>query len=131
MKNTTKRVLSILTERGYRITHVRKEIVSLLANAAHPLTVQGVVECAQADEASVYRTISLLLHEGLLETIYLSGDQPSYALTFEHHHHTVCTECGYTQHLPCTDLSTPRTPDGFAMLTHHEVTHYGLCTKCT
>lgn len=124
-------ILTILSERGYRITQARSEIVSALEEAKKPQTIQEFVQAVNVDEVTVYRTITLLVHESLIEEIPLQGGPTHYALAHEHHHHAVCTTCNRIEHLPCTlQHHTPPTIRGFSDVDRHEVTYYGTCTSC-
>lgn len=124
-------ILSTLRSRGYRITPARTTIVEMLAYTPTPLTIQEVSERVSVDEVTVYRTISLLLEESLLEEIPIVGGPTRYALAHDHHHHLVCTQCNYIEHLPCSTKSLP-VPHSkqFARINSHEVTYYGICNTC-
>lgn len=131
MQSAMNNTLSILAERGYRITQSRKEVIALLAESSKPLTIQELSTAAASNEASVYRTLSLLLSEGLAESLQRRREV-RYALASGHHHHLICTECGYTLHLQCTGAPPrPGAHSDFARIEDHEVTFYGVCTACT
>lgn len=131
MKEATKQTLDELSDRKYRITAARTEIVSALAAHTSPITIQTLVNQVCADEASVYRTIALLVEEGLAEQVEVQDAATHYALASGHHHHLVCTNCDRIFHIPCTHPPIPeRARTGGFRVTHHEVTFYGACTTC-
>lgn len=132
MKDATKEILNELSGRGFRITQARKEIVEALARQSQPVSIQTLcATLSDTDEASVYRTIKVLVNEHFLEEIALQGEVPRYALSHGHHHHAVCTECGFMEHIECDSYPmSAKIPSSFKSLLSHEVILYGLCKKC-
>lgn len=129
--NDASPLLHALSERGYRITAARRELARTLAAARSPLTIQELANRTASDEASAYRFVRTLADEDLLEEIVVRGERPRYALRTHHHHHVVCTGCGFIAHVPCgTEPTPPRTVRGFTAITDHDVTFYGQCAKC-
>ena len=131
MKCATGDILKALRHRGYRITEQRIEIVEVLGNSAQPKTIQELVDCVTADEASGYRTIDMLEKERLVETVTLQNGDTVYALHDGHHHHLVCTNCRKVVHIPCrNEHQVPHGLASFGTVTGHDVTYYGICRKC-
>lgn len=130
MSNASEAIIQKLSERGHRITKARQDIISQLATSHGALTIQALAKRASADEASVYRTVHLLLVEGLVEEIQIRGQRSRFALVGQHHHHAVCRGCGTVAHVPCAEAIKPPQIAGFAKLDEHEVTFYGLCNVC-
>ncbi len=131
MSKASKAIIEKLSERGHRITGARKAVIEILSNDHAALTIQALAKRAAADEASVYRTMHLLLAEGLVEEIQVRGGRSRFALTGHHHHHAVCRGCGTVAHVPCAEALQPPQIAGFAELDEHEVTFYGLCNACS
>lgn len=131
MVNASKEALKELSKRGYRITKARERIIAVLADEHSPLSIQALTAKVSVDEASVYRTVKLLLDEGLVEEIPVMQGRPQYALAHGHHHHVVCTECGLIEHVPCQSVPELKpVPENFAAIKCHEVTYYGVCKNC-
>jgi len=130
MSKASEAIIKKLSERGHRITEARKGVINLLAQSHVALTIQALAKRAAADEASVYRTMHLLLAEGLVEEIQVRGQRSRFALVGQHHHHAVCRGCGTVAHIPCAEAIRPPQIAGFAELDEHEVTFYGLCNAC-
>jgi Fe2+ or Zn2+ uptake regulation protein len=132
MKDATEEIVAVLSSRGFRITKARQEVIAVLVKQTQPVSVQEV--CAlikKADEASVYRTIRMLQEEDILEEIMLQGQATKYSLSHGHHHHAVCTNCGFMEHVECKgEPIATAVPATFASVRSHEVTMYGLCKKC-
>src|SRR5690606_37182087 len=115
----------------HKATKVRKRIIKEMHEAKRPQNIRDLAECADADEASVYRTVNLLLTEDLAEPIPLPDESFVYALKTEHHHHLVCVSCNKVAHIACDGerkIRATRMP--FAKILSHEVTYYGLCRRC-
>ncbi len=135
MKDASTTILQELSTRGYRVTEARKNTLDTLASADQPLTIGEIAGKTDSDEASVYRTIRMLVQEGFLEELVIAGSAPRYALLEHdeehHHHHVVCDGCGFVAHIPCeeTEVQTAM-PKEFAEVTAHEVILHGLCKKC-
>ena len=130
MNDASKYVLARLKERGYRMTKPRVETVVVLASAKGGLSLPELAQKVAGDEASVYRTVRTLEKEGLIEHIHDGNGQTFYAIAEHHHHHAVCTNCKKIVHLPCQHEHEVKRIEGFSTVTDHEVTYFGLCTKC-
>jgi Fur family transcriptional regulator, ferric uptake regulator len=124
-------ILSALKKRGHKATNVRRMVVEAMHGADRPRNIRELAHLVAADEASVYRTVNLLLKEDLAEAIALPDESFVFALKTEHHHHLVCISCNLVTHLACSDEKTLRPRHApFAKILGHEVTFYGLCKQC-
>jgi Fe2+ or Zn2+ uptake regulation protein len=130
-ENLYTEVLLRLRNDGSRVTRAREEIVEALVSAHDPVTVADLTRRVLADEASVYRTVERLKSLGLLEEVRYPDGTTRYALVLDHHHHIVCTNCGYTAHLACVGEIAPPAHPRFSEIVNHTITYYGLCTSCT
>jgi Fe2+ or Zn2+ uptake regulation protein len=132
MKDATAEIVSELSHKGYRITKARKAVVKALSTSGQPITIQALRALVEdIDEVSVYRTIAMLVKEGFAEELSLPGEAARYAFSHGHHHHAVCTSCGWMEHIECIQEGLlGKVPASFKSLKSHEVTFYGLCKKC-
>ena len=131
MKDASKKIIEELTMRGYRITKARMQVLEALTTAHAPLHIQAIVEMVSVDAVSVYRIIAMLKKEHLVEEINTQGDSTRYEIAHGHHHHVVCTACNTLVHIPCDTVPVvPVAVEGFAYIDSHELTYYGMCTKC-
>lgn len=132
MKDATAEILSELSQKGYRITKAREAVVGALHKQRQPVPVQALCMLVEdIDEVSVYRTVAMLVKEGFAEELSLPGEVTRYALSHGHHHHAVCTSCGWMEHIDCREENLKTAvPASFKSLESHEVTFYGLCKKC-
>jgi Fur family ferric uptake transcriptional regulator len=87
---------AILSQKGYRLSAPRKQIIELLEVADVALSPQQIHNQLQQNGSalglvSVYRTLGLLTELGLVTILYDPQLNPGYVLrTQGHHHHIVC-----------------------------------------
>lgn len=84
--------------------------------------------------ATVYRAVACMVEHGFLEQV---GERAGRALYLRcadhgHHHHLVCTGCGTVAQAPCPldDAAIEAASAQGFVITHHEVSVYGLCAEC-
>jgi Fur family transcriptional regulator, ferric uptake regulator len=131
---------SELRAKGKRLTRQRQLIWNALA--AEPeqhLSADDIVarvrgELPQVNPSTVYRTLELLVAEGLLVRTDLGGDRAFFEPAREHaHHHLVCRNCGSVLHVHDEDLGDLRERinrgTGF-LVDGSEITLFGLCQTC-
>ena len=89
-------IMAILENRGYRATAPRKAIVQLLEGKREGFTAEEISnELPNVGRATVFRTVKLLLNAGVLCRINMLDGAPRYSISsVEHHHHTICVQCG-------------------------------------
>ncbi len=126
----------LLSSRGHRITKARERVFNALNTAEKPLSTTDIIAlCPTADRVSVYRTIELFSHLGIIKLIPVGWKQ-QYELTSlfkSHHHHMFCTKCkklidihsddfeNFVAKLASTYQFTPL---------DHTFEMRGLCQKC-
>jgi Fur family ferric uptake transcriptional regulator len=93
--------IDALRRRGYRITPQREMVVEAIANAGCHITAEQIFnEVSERvhgmNITTVYRTLDLLVEEGLISRLDLGHCEITYA-TLQHgpHLHLVCRQCGY------------------------------------
>ena len=89
-------ILAALENQGYRSTLPRREIVENLENRSDGFTAEDLVrDLPHIGRATIFRTIKLLLEAGIICKLSLINGEPRYSLAHaEHHHHTICVDCG-------------------------------------
>ena len=133
-------IISILGEKGYRLTPQRMMILSAseVSNdhiSADEIYAQVVAEYPYVNISTVYRTLELLKRLGLVTETDLGGGRVRYHPAGKgHHHHLVCTECGAIIDLEEALLSSLestllREYEFAADLKHLAI--FGRCAKCT
>jgi Fe2+ or Zn2+ uptake regulation protein len=125
---------------GRRLTRQRELIwAALTAEPDRHLSAAELVERVRAElprvnASTVYRTLDLLVAEGLVLRTDLGRDRVYYEPAHEHrHHHVVCRRCGAVAHVHDEVLgdlaeSVDRA-SGFAT-GDEEITLFGLCPAC-
>ncbi len=92
--------IETLRTRGYRITPQREMIIAAIAHGGHHIDAEAIY--SQVHErtrainiATVYRTLDLLVEQGLASRLDLGAGRVVYA-THQHgpHIHLVCRQCG-------------------------------------
>jgi Fur family ferric uptake transcriptional regulator len=94
-------LLTDLRKKGYRITPQRELIIQTIAHAGNHMTAEDIFAEVQTHTqalnlATIYRTLELLIDEGLVTGINLGEGRIVYA-TINHgpHIHLVCRGCGH------------------------------------
>lgn len=84
--------------------------------------------------ATVYRAVACMVERGHLEPVGERAGSSLYVRCAEpgHHHHLVCTGCGSVTDTPCPldDAAIAAASERGFVITHHEVSVYGLCARC-
>lgn len=131
--------IAALRERGYRITPQREMVVEVVAHSGWHMTADEVLaevrkRTRAVNVATVYRTLDLLVEEGLASRSDLGGGRVVYA-TARHgpHVHLVCRQCGRVIEADA-DLLGPlldqaRARHGFTCGPQHFAIS-GLCAAC-
>lgn len=100
---------------------------------------QRIVESAPKDTpapdlATVYRTVTTLVEQGVLHALTVDGGLSTYGLAAQPHHHAVCTECGAIIEVPAQRLSAAleHAIEGseFTLTEQAGLTLHGLCPDC-
>jgi Fur family ferric uptake transcriptional regulator len=129
-----------LNQKGLRLTHPRKVVMSILEAAQVPLSPQSIYQRAVDGEediglVSVYRTLDLLTELALVRRVHGRDDCHGYVLASPgHHHHLVCRECERAIEFTGGDdlsalLERIQSQTGF-QVDGHLLQLYGLCPEC-
>lgn len=128
-----------LAERGVRPTPQRLRVLAELMDERNDATAQELHARLRARGeriglATVYRTLSVLVDEGIADALSHHDGERCYRLCgAEHHHHLVCTRCHRVVEL--TDcgigdwLERAALEQGF-VATEHSLEVSGLCASC-
>lgn len=133
---------SSLLERAYGTSRrsPQRERIARSADAVRgAFSVDELLESVRAEDpgigpATVYRAVACMVEHGFLEQV---GERAGRALYLRcadhgHHHHLVCTGCGTVAQAPCPldDAAIEAASAQGFVITHHEVSVYGLCADC-
>lgn len=131
-----------LLDRAYgasRRSPQRESIARAVRSIAGAFSVDALVRRVHESDpgigaATVYRAVTSMVEHGYLESV---GEHDGRTLYLhcgadEHHHHLVCTGCGSFTPVPCPldDHAIHHAAEQGFVITHHEVSVYGLCARC-
>ncbi|MGD2158400.1 MAG: Fur family transcriptional regulator [Anaerolineales bacterium] len=91
--------LDILRQRGYRITPQREMIIEAAAHSGRHMTAEEIFAAVRErtqtiNLATIYRTLDMLVEEGLVTRNNLGGEKSFYATELHGPHtHLVCRGC--------------------------------------
>ena len=136
----TKNLSSLLRQKGYKLTPQRRAVINAIAGSNNHVTPAELYEKAHGEHAgvglvTVYRTLKMLSNMGLICEMHGEGGSRSYLLRrpMEHHHHLVCSGCGFVVDFASCALSDleRRLIDstGFVM-EDHVLEFHGRCPRC-
>lgn len=124
-----------LTDSGARSTQTRTAILGALASRADGFTVEELCrDVHPIGRATVYRTVGLLVKEGLICKLAMGDNKPRYSLARPgHHHHAVCVGCGSIDDFrgcDIDDLVQSVSKAAGSQAIGHRLEVYVLCAKC-
>ena len=128
-------VVTELEGHGHRLTAARLTVLAAVYAAATPFAAEEINRhLPRVGRATVFRTIKLLVDEGILCRVLMEDGRLVYSWSHRgHHHHVICKSCGEVQ-----DLSRCGVPDlladvvraaGYSM-EGHWLEVYGRCATC-
>ena len=137
------RIGNLLRSRGLRRMPSRIAVLAALEPVDGHLSVadihQRILEAtpdgmSSPDLATVYRTVTTLVDQGVLHALAVEGGPSTYGLTEKPHHHAVCTQCATIIEVPAIRLSTAleHASEGssFTLSDQAGLTLHGLCPEC-
>jgi len=137
------RIGELLRARGLRRMPSRIAVLAVLEPVDGHLSVadihQRILEITPEgtqppDLATVYRTVTTLVEQGVLHTLAVEGGVSTYGLAERPHHHAVCTNCGTIIEVPAQRLSTALEHaiegSSFTLSEQAGLTLHGLCPDC-
>jgi Fe2+ or Zn2+ uptake regulation protein len=133
--NPAEGLLSELRGQGFKITSPRNQVVASVAAREDNFTAEELAsELDSIGRATVYRTLKLLLDQGLVCRIVMGDGSVSYRAAHKaHHHHIVCVSCGATEDVRMNDvedvLAGVRNATEYDIV-GHRIEVYGICPRC-
>lgn len=139
----TERIGELLRAHGLRRMASRIAILALLEPIHGHLSVAEIHrrlrDCLPADTqppdlATIYRTVTTLVDQGVLHALTLEGGVTTYGLATDPHHHAVCTQCGSIIEVPARQLTSAlehaMAGSSFTLSDQAGLTLHGLCPQC-
>lgn len=131
-------VVSMLRERGYRITPQREAIIAEVMRAEGHITAQDVARRVQrampaVNPSTIYRTLDLLEEVGVVTHSHLERGAEYHRAGEGDHVHLTCARCGAEEDLSLEEADSLR-----RLIERHrgfrpDLTHFaisGLCASC-
>ena len=137
------RIGELLRSRGLRRMPSRIAVLAALEPVDGHLSVADIHQrildatpegAPRPDLATVYRTVTTLVDQGVLHALAVEGGVTTYGLAGKPHHHAVCTECGTIIEVPANRLSAALEHaiegSSFTLSERAGLTLHGLCPAC-
>ncbi|MGE4292136.1 MAG: Fur family transcriptional regulator [Desulfovibrio sp.] len=140
MKSAQQVFLEFLMSKSLSMTPQRKTIVETFLESEDHFSAEQLYErvgrrMPDIGQATVYRTLKLLVDSGLAETIDLGDGATLYEHRYghDHHDHLVCIVCG--RKIEIVDPAIESRQEALAekygfILTRHRMYLFGLCPEC-
>ncbi|ORV10323.1 Fur family transcriptional regulator [Mycobacterium celatum] len=139
----TERIGEVLRAHGLRRMASRIAVLAVLEPVHGHLSVaeidQRLRDCLPAGEpppdlATIYRTVTTLVEQGVLHALTLETGVTTYGLATDPHHHAVCTRCGSIIEVPAQQLTSAlehaMAGSSFSLSERAGLTLHGLCPQC-
>ena len=131
---------SVLQERGKRLTVQRAAIWDVLAAqpdvhlSAEEVAASVQSSLPQVNASTVYRTLDVLVAEGLVRRTDLGTGRAVFEPAHEHpHHHLVCESCGTVAHVhdeTLGDIAGRIDAHSGFRVGAREISFFGICGRC-
>ena len=130
-----------LAAKGLRYTAERRSVVDAVFEKhrhfeADDLLLWARGHDARVSRATIYRTLELLVHSGLVRQMTFgdkSAQHYEQVLGIPHHDHLICLACGRVQEVFSAELEREQDAlcarHGFEVQ-HHNLEVFGLCRRC-
>jgi Fur family transcriptional regulator, ferric uptake regulator len=131
-----------LRQISQRYTVGRREVVEVLAEAGHPISIEDIAERApRLPRSSAYRHLVDLQQAGVVRRVAANDEYSRFELAediTEHHHHLLCTGCGKVLDViptPAFEQAMAKYLDGLASVNgflslDHRLDVLGACSAC-
>jgi len=87
-----------------KITAKRKKIIDTLKETKKFISARDLSKkVSEIDQATVYRTLDLLVKENLAKKFVFEGTESVYEYAHPDHHHAVCGDCEKVIHFSLSD----------------------------
>ena len=143
MIKNNKEKFNELREKGYRITHQRKQLLEffyklpegehLNAEELHKKLAENQLKISLA---TLYRALNFLTENGFIRELDFGEDHKHYELSSpnKQHHHLICSVCGLTVEFKDKNLyeyavKIAKNQNNFNMK-DYQFNIFGLCKKC-
>jgi Fe2+ or Zn2+ uptake regulation protein len=133
-----KEIKNLLKEQGFKNTPARLAIMDIFIKNNKPISADFIYNKLKKDinETTVYRTLSSFEENGILRRVDLRRDSICFELNNDHHHHIICTKCGYIEDfkensgiVKLLDQIIKKSSE-FKSIKEHSLELFGFCKVC-
>lgn len=140
MKDPVQIFFDHISQNNLKSTPQRRLILDVFLKVKGHITPEELYEKVKeidpsVGNATVYRTLRLLMDSGLARSVDFDDGVTRYEVKFGHghHDHLICTEC--KKSIEIFDENIERLQDEIAkkngfLLTDHSMNLYGICSEC-
>lgn len=122
----------------YRQSKQRERILKLLRSTDNHPTADWLYdrlkkEFPQLSLGTVYRNLSVLMEQGLVQKIDFGSTFDRFEANASPHYHLICERCGSIQDFEMAlydELNEKANRLTDFSVQHHRIEFYGICTKC-
>lgn len=139
-----KAILELLSEKGYRLTQARKEVIRILTTNTQFLGAYDIHNLLKNENVhigvtSIYRVLDLLKKLDLVRSEEFSAGGERFRLEtnkdqHEHSHQLICSQCGRQEEwigeCPITGLAEKLEQKSGYQIEEHWLRFFGLCPQC-
>lgn len=132
-----KEAIEVLKKSDLKMTERRVRMLEIMYSENRYLSAREVKEMLEEDYPgispdTIYRNLHSFSMLEILEETEISGDKyfRSNCGVDEHHHHFICTVCGYSEELTACPLAFFKEQLGHSKVTSHRFELFGLCEDC-
>jgi len=128
----------LLKESGLKATFQRMNMLECIEKYGH-MSIDSIYDEVVKSHpslslATVYKNIILMVENGVLVEVPITGLKPKYELVKNDHIHLVCTECGEVEDKPHNAnadalFATMSKNENFT-LSKQQINLYGVCSQC-
>lgn len=129
--------IDVLENSKLKITERRLRMIEIMYREDRYLSAKEVKLMLSEDYPAIspdtiYRNLHSFSELNILEETEISGEKYFRAncSSNSHHHHFICSECGYSIELTACPVSYFKDQIGEAKVTSHRFDLFGLCEKC-
>lgn len=137
---TTNNILQEITDRGHRLTAVRRTLVDLFICNESPIDVESIATYLDKkglfpNKTTIYRELEFLLEQDIIHDVDFGEGKKRYEIASSHHHHLICTNCKAIEGVHIEEAGIEHEEGKLLKLkgfkvTRHMLEFFGLCKKC-
>ncbi len=130
-------VEALLRERGFKVTPIRVQLLTVLSQITSPLSVEALVKKlrGKGDTVTIYRALAAFRDAHIVSELTLKNCTYYQFAVNNHKHHIVCNNCGTIESIEfcITDIAKKAAKKSrqFKTVSDHSLEFFGTCRKCT